>query len=221
MSQWMKVQPTHHQVAIAGIVSDAQTGEMIHRALVEMIQMPESFQQGLTLKAMQHGVQWANLPERPDRTYTTKDGTFYFIDLPDGDYTLQVSLPGAGTRYRTVQAAVKVARNQDLIQRATAAIALLPTSIRGIITNSDKEPIVMANVRVEGSSASTFSDSEGKYLLTGLEVWQRSPNRPADQPPKPLVTVSAPGYQPISQGVWLSQGDVKTLDFKLTKKVST
>jgi hypothetical protein len=64
----------------------------------------------------------------------------------------------------------------------------------------------MAKVQIAGSGESTFSDSQGNYVLTGLQSGQR------------MVTVLAQGYEPISQGTPLSQAEVKTLDFKLKLK---
>jgi len=43
MMPWMKVEPTRHQVAIAGQVADAQTGRAIAGAQVRIIQAPPGF----------------------------------------------------------------------------------------------------------------------------------------------------------------------------------
>lgn len=122
---------TKNRVAIAGQLSNAQTGEVIHRARVEITKMPDSFKNWLMLHAMQYGANWEIMVERPDRTQSAIDGHFHFLDLPDGDYTLTASLPGTGTRYGVVEKQVQVSCNGDRIQLAAADIALPPTGIKG------------------------------------------------------------------------------------------
>ncbi len=248
MSAWMKLEPTRHQVAIAGVVSDAQTGQVIHGAEVKIERGSTDFERWLNLKEMQYRDRFRATGDRPDRksvqlnpslsliiegttqlphllTYTALDGHFYFLDLPAGVYTLVVSLPAAGTRYGTVRVNdLEVAQdsNADTLKRGIADIALPPTTIKGRVidaqasTETRKVGVVMARVQVEGSQEVTFSDRNGEYLLTGLEVCQKPSNQPSASP-KPVIKVSAQGYQSLSAGVWLSQGEVKDLDFSLTR----
>jgi hypothetical protein len=163
-------------------------------------------------------------------THTATDGHFYFIDLPDGSYNLAVSLPRMGSRYSTTRVDnILISRdNSRTIQRATVEIELPPTAIRGTVTEqtsdsatdsltnsrSQSTPIVLAKVQVEGSSAVTFSDRKGNYLLSGLEVWPQS----SEQAPKPVVRISAQGYQTVAQAVSLNRGKVKNLDVQLVRK---
>jgi Carboxypeptidase regulatory-like domain len=107
MSSWMKLESTRsHQVAIAGQVSDKETGLTIGNAIVEITAMPEKFQTKRSLQALQYGSEWETLSKRCDRTTTANDGFFYFIDLPPGEYTLTAFLPGAATRYKLAQTTV-------------------------------------------------------------------------------------------------------------------
>ncbi|MCP4514516.1 MAG: carboxypeptidase regulatory-like domain-containing protein, partial [Delftia sp.] len=108
MSKWLTITGIRHQAAIAGRVSDAQTGAAIAGSQVVISAGPETFQKGLALKARQYGESWDSLPERPDRAYTAADGYYRFINLPPGDYALTALLPGSGTRYGQAQASVNV-----------------------------------------------------------------------------------------------------------------
>ncbi len=210
MTTWTTLESVRHQVAIAGQVSDAQTGQVIHRARVEITKMPDSFKKWLTLHALQYGAKWETMTERPDRKQTAIDGHFHFLDLPDGDYTIKASLPSAGTRYGSVEQTVQVSRNGDRIKREAAHLALPPTGISGQIKNSKNSPVIMAKVQIQGRGESTFSDSQGNYLLSGLE----------ESKLEYTVNVSAPSYLADSQSIQLEQGKVKKMDFHLKLKSS-
>lgn len=69
MSLWLAGEAIHRQVSIAGNVSAVGSGQPLGGALV-------------------------TLAGRPERTRTAPDGHFHFMDLPVGEYTLQVSAPG-------------------------------------------------------------------------------------------------------------------------------
>ncbi len=194
-----------HQVAIAGRVTNAQTGQAIGGAQVRITAAPLEFTDWLALQAKQYGDAWAAMSERPDRTRTAPDGHFHFMDLPDGSYTLTAALPGVGTRYSTAQVAVAISRDaQGHINLVSTSLALPPTTLKGVVTGTGAAPVAMAEVRVKGSGERAFTDSQGRYLLAGLEVGNRT------------VLISAQGYQPASQAVTLSAAGVEqSLNFSL------
>lgn len=212
VSTFLKLEPTRHQVAIAGRVTDAQTGRALAGAQVAITAAPAAFTTWLQLKAKQYEARWDTMVERPDRTRTATDGHFHFIDLPAGQYTLTASLPGSGSRYGTadVKARVSLSRSRsdpDKITSATADIALPPTTLKGQVTAADaKQPLLLAEVRIQGSGERSFSDAQGNYLLVGLEVGTRT------------VQVSARGYKANSTTVQLSQaGAEQQLNLMLEK----
>ena len=205
MPQWLKLEAKVHQVAIAGKVSDRETSQPIHQARVKIVGMPDSLKTKLVLKAKQYGTNWENLPERIDQTYSKIDGFFHFLDLPEGKYQLAVSFPGTGTRYGEAQTEVEIFHDGDKIKLTAADISLPPTALKGEVTNTDNTPVVMAKIQVVGSGESTFSNGEGKYLLTGLE----------GSGTKRSVQVSVQGYQLGSKNVQLDRGKTKNLNFKL------
>lgn len=202
MSGWEIVR---HAVAITGRVIDGQTARPIGGAQVAITNGPAVFMTWLAARAKQYGAQWPSMKERPDLTRAAADGHFHFMDLPDGQYTLTVSLPGVVTRYGTAQKLVTVSRDaQGHIIIATAEIALPPTTLKGQIAGQGNNPVAMAEVRVKGSGERGFSNDQGQYVLVALEAGERT------------VRVSARGYDAAEQTVLLgSAGTVKTLDFTL------
>lgn len=204
MSKMVKIEATRHQVALAGQVTDKQTGRTIDGAQIEVTSAPPEFTDWLDNRRIQYGDRWNSMVERPDRTRTEPDGHFHFIDLPDGEYTLTASLPGVGSRYGTAQLVVTVSRDdKGNINMAQADIALPPTTIKGKISKQSAESVPMAEVRVKGSGERVFSNSKGEYLMAGLEKGKRT------------VLVSAQGFKEASQTAQLNRGAVHTLNFTL------
>jgi len=210
VAKWLTIDSVHHQVAIAGQVSDALTRKAIAGALVqiEIDTAPQAFTSQLALRKKQDGDRWETMVERLDRALTRADGHFHFMDLPNGQYRLNVSLPGLGSRYGKTQAEVVVARNPGgSLKMATTVIVLPPTTLRGQITEQTSgEPVFMAQVRVQGSGESTFSDKQGNYQLIGLEVGNRT------------VQVVLKGYQQVTVPVILNHaGMAQTLNVVLLR----
>ncbi len=194
-----------HQAAIAGTVRDVQMQQPIAGAWVALTSAPAEFTAWLALKAKQYGDTWATLVERPDRTRTSLDGHFHFVDLPNGQYTLTASLPGAGSRFATAQATVTVSRDsQGNLTLVAADLALPPTTIKGQVTGQNNSPVVLARVRVQGSGEESYSDGQGQFTLAGIETGNRT------------VLVSAQGYKPASQAIQVAQpGVVQALNVAL------
>ena len=194
-----------HQVAIAGRITDAQTGTPIAGANVQIATGPAAWTDALAKLAAVHGAAWATLQERPDRRRTSADGHFHFLDLPNGAYQLTASLPLSGSRYGTTQVQASVARDETgKIAMATADVALPTTMITGRITGPGLTPVAMATARLKGSGESTYSDSQGRYRLSAIEAGTRA------------VQISAQGFQPaVNQAVLGQPGASQNLDFTL------
>jgi hypothetical protein len=185
-----------HRVAIAGHVVDAASQKAVAGAEVVIVEMPAAFK---------HKLQRAGAGF--DRARTREDGLFYFLDLPDGKYTLSASLPGAGKRYGNAQQKTKVSRDEKGDTKiAFVNFALPPTAVKGKITGTEHSVgIVMAQVRVKGSGERAFSDFKGEYVLTGIEPGSRT------------VQVFAQGYRTASERISIAAGEAKTKDFELVK----
>lgn len=208
---WLTLQKSRHQVAIAGQVSDAETGRVIAGAWVVLTQMPASFAKRLALQALQYGDRWETLGRRPDRTYTVADGYFKFIDLPTGDYTLTVTFPGAGTRYGSAKAAVTVSREGERLHPQLISVALPPTALKGQIKDAQGKPIELANIHLDGNHEDALSDAQGNYRFVALEASSPTAKQRA-------VTVSAQGYGSQSNLISLRVGEIQVLNFELQRK---
>lgn len=144
---------------------------------------------------------------RPDLTQTAVDGIYYFLDLPQGEYSLMALLPDLKRRYGvSKQVTVTVSdQHRNNSQISIADLTLPSTNLVGKITHAT-EPVVLAQVRIKGSKKFTFSNSQGEYILSELESSKRSRT----------ILVRARGYQPKEETVTLSQpGEQKTLNFEL------
>lgn len=188
-----------HRVAAAGRVIDAITSKPIGGAQVAVVEMPKALVQKFAFS----GRSITSL-----KTLTREDGSFYFLDLPDGKYTLEASLPSAGKRYGTVKLKANVKRDDkgdNIVDYPS--FALQPTAIKGRITVGAKTALMMAEVQIKGSGESRFSSASGDYLLAGIEPGERT------------IRVFAQGYRSAMEtAVLISPGEVKTLNFQLVKE---
>jgi len=204
---WWEV--ARHQVAISGRVTDAQRNQPIGDAEVVITEMPATFKEKLkgALKRFANGAapQGAGL----GRTRTRPDGLFYFLDLPDGKYTLAAAAPRFGKRYGVVRQTTVVARDDSgALKPSFVAFPLQPTAVSGKITaTGQKAGVVMAEVRVKGSGERAFSDARGQYWLAGIEPGNRT------------VVIVAQGYRSASQAITIKEpGEVQTVNVTLARE---
>jgi hypothetical protein len=196
-------------VAIAGRVTDTVTKKPVAGAAVSITEMPVALKSRLAIKSMQYGPRWEAMPERPDRTRTAADGLFYFLDLPDGKYTIAALLTSSGKRYGSARATVTVARDaKGTVKISFLEIGLPPTTVQGKVTGTGhRGGVVMAEIRVKGSGERAFSDAQGEYVLAGVE------------PGKRTVQVHVQGYRPASKLVSITEpGAVELLNFNLVRE---
>ncbi len=180
-----------HRVAIAGRLTDGETGRALQGGRVEITGAPRSFQKWVAAHALQFGDRWPAMAERPDRTRTADDGHFHFLDLPIGTYTLTASRPRAGSRWGTATAEARVRKRS----MAGADMTLPPTTVKGRVVRKNKA-IAMAEVRVRGSAERDHSAGDGSYLLRGLETGERTLEVTAQEFPEPqtwTVALDHPG----------------------------
>jgi hypothetical protein len=177
------VEIIRHRAAICGYVRDAKSGAGLAGASVDIAA------RGVTAEA-------------------GADGFYYFLDLPDGSYTLHAAVPALGTRYTDVTVAgVTVAKDASgapaLDPRGD--LALPPTRLTGQVKAAGSlAPVARAEVRLRVAAVSTLSDAAGKYALSAIEAGEQT------------VQVSASGFAAFSQRVTLQPGQEVVSDFTLT-----
>jgi uncharacterized membrane protein len=134
---------------------------------------------------------------------------FWFVDLPDGEYSLTAELPAHGSRFGKAKAIATVARDKEgRVKIARANFTLAPTCLRGRVTDTDlKTGLRMAEVRVRGSGEYSLTDAQGAYELTRIESGKRT------------LVISAQGYETKNEAITLAgPGATQTLDVKLIRK---
>jgi hypothetical protein len=207
----IKVMEVRHQVAIAGIVTDAATEKRLGGVTVKIVEMPAALERALAwkMKAARKGSKQNARLRDAYRTKTAPDGLFYFLDLPDGSYTIAVALEALGSRYGTAKGSAKVKRDAERnIALPFLEMALHATSVEGRVM-AGKSGVTMAEIRVKGSDERTFSDAHGHYILRGIE------------PGKRVVLASARGCKQASKPITIEQpGDVATVNFALAPETS-
>ncbi|XHX78782.1 MAG: carboxypeptidase regulatory-like domain-containing protein [Stenomitos frigidus ULC029] len=177
------VEEIRHYVAIAGVVTDSVSGRAIVGAIVEILD-----------------------PKR--RTLTRADGSFYFIDLPVGSYSLNIAPPSLNSRYGSINDLIIPVQNNEKgkpILNPKAKVQLVPTTLTGQVVRADNsKPIGGAIVQLRRGEMQTITDKEGRYRLSGLLSG------------KPTIQVTTKGFSKSVQTVVLTAGQTTTADFSLS-----
>jgi len=177
------IETIRHRAAICGHVTDAQSGAPIGGALVSLVQPPRD-------------------------TRTRADGFYFFTDLEDGHYALQVSAPALGSRYGTAIAAT-VAVGSDgkgsPLLDPRGELALPSTRLSGTVSrSSDGTPVAFAQVLLPASGIRTLSDKVGHYQLGAIEAGAQR------------VQVTATGFTSFNGTVTLLAGQALANDIAMT-----
>jgi Carboxypeptidase regulatory-like domain len=189
--------PIRHKVAIAGTVNDEITKQPIVDAVIELVS------QNLHIHICEEGSFYVidrpkGLIKLPTSLAKIRNGFFYFMDLPDGEYTLKVSAPNLESRYEPVKEQRVIAPNWQFL------VQLSPTRLIGQVKRSDNnEPIANAVVKLGGSEYQTFTDEKGEYILLGIVASQ------------PKVQVSHQRFEQSFRTVELTAGKEHIQDFSL------
>lgn len=97
MKDWSEWEIIRRQVAIGGQVVN-EHGEPVAGVPVTITSMPKSFKARVTVAAEAAGAAWQSDVERLDYTVARSDGIFFFLDLPEGRYTVTAADGGSGRK---------------------------------------------------------------------------------------------------------------------------
>jgi hypothetical protein len=130
--------------------------------------------------------------------YPAPDGLYYFLDLPDGEYLVEAAALNGGSRYAAVSGNARVSRTTgnrgERIVPAVLDLVLQQTTVKGWV-RAGKAPVVLARVCVKGSGECTLTDSQGQYLLAGIEKGARTIQvfSQAQAPAEKVAKLQSPG----------------------------
>ncbi len=147
-----------------------------------------------------------------EMTTSQSDGAYFFSNLPDGQSHIKAEAFALGTRYQVWEDTdLKIPIN-DMSERITTHIRLVPTCIEGMVTDSQDEttPVGGAKIRIWGESVGVFADQAGKYRLGPVLAGSL------------IVVVSARGYREKRQTINnLSVGEKKEVNIALSRLSNT
>lgn len=167
---------------LRGTVTNADTGEAIPGATV-------------------------TLPDRDRTTRTASDGSYQLTGVAPGTVTIEVTADGFAPSSQQVD----VAQNTvTLVSPALTPESAQTVAVAGTVTdNATGDPIAGATVRIDGDdTATTTTDSDGTYRVTGLATGELTLEADADGFRAKTATIAAdagtkldfsPALQPSDQ----------------------
>ncbi|MCP5013282.1 MAG: hypothetical protein GY942_25155 [Aestuariibacter sp.] len=175
MSDW---EILRRQIAISGQITAVADNAPISQAQVQITAAPDAFMNKVRLYAKLHGNAWDGLTKRVDRTETAADGAYYFLDLPNGDYTISAYVPHRLPLYDYAEGEGVVSRDDtDTVQAATVDVALPPFS--GKTFPPAFTPQMIADCQLwlqadglalaDGATVTSWADSSGQAVSVTTE----------------------------------------------------
>ena len=95
MNAWTPWEIIRRQVAICGLVTN-ESGEKLKDLPVNVVSMPDAFSTRVSNALCAARKIGEKHIMRPDQALTRNDGNYFFLDLPEGKYTLKVIDPVTG-----------------------------------------------------------------------------------------------------------------------------
>lgn len=151
------------------VLLDSASGHPVANAEVTVLAGPEEWVRQRERKKVQAGSRWESLIERFDRTRTRFDGSFRFLSLTAGDYSLQASVREGGNHVGTAQP-VRV----TLPPKEGSGLALvdlvIPSSLLvlgGKVIGPGSNQQVSVELLFHGKVV--HPNAEGRFQFSGLE----------------------------------------------------
>jgi hypothetical protein len=122
MKKWSDWEVIRRQVTIAGCIVDEQNNPVVG-AEIKIKAMAGKFKAQVENAAGTAGAEWDFLKNRPDRTLSRLDGLYFFLDLPEGQYTVSTIGPRSG---KIIESRVTVSKDNENSGRITQVDFKLP-----------------------------------------------------------------------------------------------
>jgi hypothetical protein len=180
--------------AVVGHVYDAITGAPVASALIAVVW------QVLGIEA--HGV---HRETRQLHVKTSDEGWFALCNLDAGDYQLRAANGVRNTGYVDLSLQGRELARVSLVLGVDSAGATLS----GKVTTKEGRPLEGAQVVVDGSHTTAFTDERGVFSLSGLPTGTR------------MVEARALGYEPARGAVTPSVNEPTSVTIVMEKRVET
>ncbi len=177
------------EVTLSGIVVDGETGQRLLGVTATITSSPAAFQR----------------TRRPDLTSTDTDGSFAFVDLPDGAYVVTFTAPRALGLYGSPAVPFTVAHDaRGNALQTTQLVQMPPTAVRGLVNGRPPHggivsPIPGARARVRGSGEVAHTRRDGRFYLPTLEEGTLT------------LEITAQNYAPITKPMVIASGTITDL----------
>lgn len=107
------------KVAIAGCIVDQQN-QPIAKVRITIIPKAGKFKKQIENAHRMAGADWEKMKKRPNETLSRLDGLYFFLDVPDGEYTLIAVDPRSG---KTIESHVTVSKAKEKKESGSIAQA--------------------------------------------------------------------------------------------------
>lgn len=181
--------------AVVGHVYDSRTSAPVASALIAVVwQVLALDARGVHREARQLHVE------------ANDEGWFALCGLDAGDYQLRAENGARNTGYLDLSLRAREIARTSLVLGADSAAG---ASLAGKVITKDRRPLEGAQVAVDGSQTTAFTDERGVFSLGGLSTGTR------------MVEARALGYEPARGAVTPSVGEPATVTIVMEKHVET
>jgi hypothetical protein len=111
MKRWTEWEIIRRQVAIAGFIVDQQN-QPVGSVRITITAKAGKFKKQVENASLMAGGDWETLKKRPDQTLSRLDGLYFFLNLPEGQYTVSAMDPRTG---KSVESHVTVSKDKSSI----------------------------------------------------------------------------------------------------------
>lgn len=109
MKSWTQWKVIHRQVVIAGRILNDEN-KPVAGTQVTITAKAGKFKRQIENASGEESTIWKNLNKRPDRTRSRLDGLYFFLDLPEGEYTVTATDSRSG---QSIKSRISILKNKE------------------------------------------------------------------------------------------------------------